>query len=451
MPTNLDMEILHAVKSHFTYDTFCLGGVALVGEKIRDLRRKLGLTQEQLARPELTKSYVSQVELGRIRPSQKALEIMALRLGKPLGYFLDNEEELRTIEVLRKAAHALELSGRYEESLTGLKEALHLAERVGRDDLYASIEVRIGRLKATTGDPQAAISHLTTALNHLSLVDSPKLAVEIRADLARASADIGAFYDAVAHFHDAVRIAQRQPQNELLALILVQFGDLFCQHREWQSAHQLYQQAASSLKSPALSLSVRLLTSQTFQTSRPSSTLADQVTRFLDTLNDTERGEEWGRLAVDAARLATWHGLYDPAHTVLEEALIDHLPKAHPDLWAPAIETALLLAASSDNMAWITRYTTLAEKHPKKHLNVMAQILQARLKTPLEAFAMIQAALASIQETSDGVTDVLLLAVKAELPDAIRALFAYVVERPPLATPLQFATPVTLQTDLVKS
>ena len=39
----------------------------VIGAKIRELRKKLGLTQEQLAGDELTKSYVSQVARNKIR------------------------------------------------------------------------------------------------------------------------------------------------------------------------------------------------------------------------------------------------------------------------------------------------------------------------------------------------------------------------------------------------
>jgi tetratricopeptide (TPR) repeat protein len=45
------------------------------------IRRKLGITQKQLATPEFSISYISAIERGRIRPSLKALDILARRLG----------------------------------------------------------------------------------------------------------------------------------------------------------------------------------------------------------------------------------------------------------------------------------------------------------------------------------------------------------------------------------
>src|SRR5690348_10868620 len=55
-----------------------------LGPRLRAARQARGLTQEALAAPEFTKSYVSAVEREKARPSLKALEVMARRLGVPL-------------------------------------------------------------------------------------------------------------------------------------------------------------------------------------------------------------------------------------------------------------------------------------------------------------------------------------------------------------------------------
>src|SRR5215469_3779549 len=52
-----------------------------VGANIYQVRRKLRITQKQLAAPEFSISYISAIERGRIRPSLKALDILARRLG----------------------------------------------------------------------------------------------------------------------------------------------------------------------------------------------------------------------------------------------------------------------------------------------------------------------------------------------------------------------------------
>src|SRR5215467_6252245 len=52
-----------------------------VGANIFHVRRKLRMTQKQLATPEFSISYISAIERGRIRPSLKALEVLARRLN----------------------------------------------------------------------------------------------------------------------------------------------------------------------------------------------------------------------------------------------------------------------------------------------------------------------------------------------------------------------------------
>src|SRR5260370_16604473 len=62
---------------------------ARVGTNIREVRTKLVLTQAQLAAPEFSISYISAIERGKIRPSLKALSILAKRLDVPLTFLLE--------------------------------------------------------------------------------------------------------------------------------------------------------------------------------------------------------------------------------------------------------------------------------------------------------------------------------------------------------------------------
>ena len=59
-----------------------------LGEHIKKIRQEKGLTQERLAGNEFTKGYVSALERGAVRPSLKALDVFARRLGVPITDFL---------------------------------------------------------------------------------------------------------------------------------------------------------------------------------------------------------------------------------------------------------------------------------------------------------------------------------------------------------------------------
>ncbi len=79
-----------------------------LGSRMREARRERGLSQAQLAGEELTKGFISQVESGLVRPSVRSLQIIALRLGKSLDYFLGDEPlaASKRLEFHRLAAQA---------------------------------------------------------------------------------------------------------------------------------------------------------------------------------------------------------------------------------------------------------------------------------------------------------------------------------------------------------
>lgn len=60
-----------------------------IGEKIRSLRLKLGLTQEELAeRSDLTKGFISQLERDLTSPSVDSLNDLLNALGTDMATFL---------------------------------------------------------------------------------------------------------------------------------------------------------------------------------------------------------------------------------------------------------------------------------------------------------------------------------------------------------------------------
>ena len=66
-----------------------------IGRKIRDLRNRNGLTQQELAdRAELTKGYISQLERGQVAPSVVTLLDLIECLGTtPSEFFRETEQE----------------------------------------------------------------------------------------------------------------------------------------------------------------------------------------------------------------------------------------------------------------------------------------------------------------------------------------------------------------------
>jgi len=62
-----------------------------IGARLREARKRNGLTQQQLAGERYTKAYVSALETGIARPSMVALRYLAERLSLPPSHFLDEQ------------------------------------------------------------------------------------------------------------------------------------------------------------------------------------------------------------------------------------------------------------------------------------------------------------------------------------------------------------------------
>ena len=69
-----------------------------IGLKIRELRNRNSLTQEELAdRTELTKGFISQLERGLTAPSVSTLRDIAECLGTSLSDFFREEEDIQVV------------------------------------------------------------------------------------------------------------------------------------------------------------------------------------------------------------------------------------------------------------------------------------------------------------------------------------------------------------------
>lgn len=63
-----------------------------LGEKILQARQEAGLSQRQLCGEMITRNMLSQIEHGTARPSMDTLRYLASRLGKPVSFFLEEED-----------------------------------------------------------------------------------------------------------------------------------------------------------------------------------------------------------------------------------------------------------------------------------------------------------------------------------------------------------------------
>jgi transcriptional regulator with XRE-family HTH domain len=86
-----------------------------IGQRLKQARLEAGLSQRQLCEGIVTRNMLSQIENGAARPSMDTLRQFALRLGKSLGYFLEEEAvtspNQNAMNAARRAFAAGDISG----------------------------------------------------------------------------------------------------------------------------------------------------------------------------------------------------------------------------------------------------------------------------------------------------------------------------------------------------
>jgi tetratricopeptide (TPR) repeat protein len=130
-----------------------------IGTRIREARRRAGLTQQQLAADRYTKAYVSALETGIARPSMVALSFLSERLGLPPSHFLDEQTPAWTrLEVDMQLA-----SGDWQKAADGYQALLadtlddQVRAEVLRGQAEALVRLDRGREAVAAGAEAARI------------------------------------------------------------------------------------------------------------------------------------------------------------------------------------------------------------------------------------------------------------------------------------------------------
>lgn len=180
------------------------GMAAEIGQRIRAARLERGMSLADVGGKELTRSFLSLVELGRSRISLRALAIVADRLELPIGYFLDStsgvsdtlteltldraeaalsreepEECLRILSevaasewlqprVLLLRGRALIDAGRAREAVGVLEEGLNLAERRGGLPVLPHLCYALGLALYSAGNYDEGLVYLRRALDEIA-------------------------------------------------------------------------------------------------------------------------------------------------------------------------------------------------------------------------------------------------------------------------------------------
>ncbi|MGW2709063.1 helix-turn-helix domain-containing protein [Streptomyces sp. NPDC001356] len=106
-----------------------------MGSRIRRLRRAAGLSQEALAQPMLSTSYISLLEAGKRIPSDEVLQQIAERLGSTVEY-LRGTPALPDTSPLEVELHYADLALRNGDAAEALKAFEQLRQRLSPTDRW---------------------------------------------------------------------------------------------------------------------------------------------------------------------------------------------------------------------------------------------------------------------------------------------------------------------------
>lgn len=83
-----------------------------LGERVKKLRKSLGLTQKQFASRvpgKIDYTYIGKIERGRQYPSLKLLERIGATFSKPMSYFFKNENQPSVYEKAEKMSRRIKV------------------------------------------------------------------------------------------------------------------------------------------------------------------------------------------------------------------------------------------------------------------------------------------------------------------------------------------------------
>jgi tetratricopeptide (TPR) repeat protein len=214
-----------------------------VGVRVRQLRISRGLTQTDLAADRVSKEYVSQIELGKTRPTEDTLQFLADRLGVDTNFLrhgVSSSERDRLESVITRAEAKLEaheyadvppILAAIADALPGVQQP-ELELRALRTEAWARMYL---------GDVRDAIRLLERAR---ALVEEPLFSDVDRADvlfrLGACRYNLNSTPSAISLLTQALALADASELacDRLRALALEWRSRCYQRQRDWEAARE---------------------------------------------------------------------------------------------------------------------------------------------------------------------------------------------------------------------
>lgn len=275
-----------------------------MGQRLKEVRERAGLSQRQLAFPGCSSAYISRIEAGFRTPSLQVLQLLGQRLGVT-GQWLATGVEggSRDDQRLAEAEFALRLDDvdvaqkLFAEALEAAEETPHRARAIEG----------LGQLAFRRGDPSRTVELLEEALtlhaddvcNHAKLADT----------LGRAYAMLGDLDSSIEVFDRCLADAQRRKDRIEASRFGVLLGNALIDAADFPRAATLLGQTlevAQQVKDPVLRARLYWLESRLH---------AEQ--------DDPERAAEYARKALAIVEMTEDRSYTARAHQLLAHIELD--------------------------------------------------------------------------------------------------------------------------------
>jgi tetratricopeptide (TPR) repeat protein len=214
-----------------------------LGERLRQIRLGLGMTQSQLAGDRFSKEYVSQIERGKTRPTEETMKWLADRLGVDPSFLAEgvSPDHRHRVETGLARAEALTESGQLDDALRTYGDLERLTVATG----VPALEVRalLGTAKALvlSEQPREALGLLVRARG---LSEAPHFSDVERAEILHLMGvcryRLSSISTAISLFDEALILAERSglPSDLLRSDILHWRSRCYRRQRDYEAARE---------------------------------------------------------------------------------------------------------------------------------------------------------------------------------------------------------------------
>lgn len=161
-----------------------------LGERLKQARLEKGLSQRQLCDGIVTRNMLSLLESGSAKPSMDTLTALASRLGKPVGWFLEEQVGSENQSRIKNARDAY-VRGEYEECLGHLEDWTPDGAHEEEKGLLERLAL-MGLARAVAGEkPRYAMALLDRAAECQTMYNIPAVERELALTRYEVSGQVG--------------------------------------------------------------------------------------------------------------------------------------------------------------------------------------------------------------------------------------------------------------------